>query len=854
MARTVEMLLGGLVTQPDPAFLSPGQLSNIRNMVYRNGANGLCRAYGRQFFGSATSVPQAVNGLRDVKFQSGDQYLIAMSGGAYSYATVGDTGSFTVITACPSGTALEVVQYGDSFFLMNGATASASASGSMMVAYQSATASGQAPITRPAGLLPVLAAPNVTTAAGTFSQTATGYYEYWTTEVAKFTQDGASASIEGAFSSQNGVTTVYVSSTGVVPTVQLPAIRNQNATHWRIYRSPKKLNATDKEFPSGYLIGEVSTAVSAQSDTSTTVSASSFPASFVASRQFAGFASASSMASADGTYASASTQSAAPPNYVAPTVYQGVYGFNLSSYAGTVVGIVVEVKAYVSSGSAPVSLTASVGVRDATWGGFVNGVGNWSKSGLITGTTTGNATVLTLGSSTDRWWPTDGSGGILSDTDIQGTNFMVALSVSKPGVSIGVDYVKVTIYGAASVTTTDVYPAVVYTYGDITSQVSKNFPPPSSSTGDVFQDQLVVNDMSDRSLVRYSFPGLPESFPPSYYLDFQTRENDKVQHIRVVNGRLVVGLDTSTWRINYLPSETDASFDRGDAIGVISRSYGIVNPMCACTFTIDGATYFGQNEQLAFVSNKGICTTDGYNFMVRTKNQDWRQFISTTAGVTSYPIALLNNPEERCLRFYYRNDSLGNETYMCLHLSYDSGDIDQHGNFKVSGPVHCRNYDGTGGGYASVESAWALPRSSGNTGIYIGYGGSSAAAGGGSVYFETGTAIPSNDSTCQWTSRRIYKTGMSGEWMLGEVYGYVGKYSGAPLLTYSFESTKTNDTSPASRGSKTVTLAGGPMHRVVPRVQGEGIRITMQAASAGTLEQQLIVIDSTDYGIEDSGR
>ena len=42
--------------------------------------------------------------------------------------------------------------------------------------------------------------------------------------------------------------------------------------------------------------------------------------------------------------------------------------------------------------------------------------------------------------------------------------------------------------------------------------------------------------------------------------------------------------------MNYLPSERDASFDRGKATEMISRSYGILGPMLATTFTIDGQT------------------------------------------------------------------------------------------------------------------------------------------------------------------------------------------------------------------------------------------------------------------------
>jgi hypothetical protein len=849
MPRKTEPLTGGLVTDRDPALLKPGQLSDIRNMVYKNGAVGLERAVGRAVFGTVSATATGVVGLRDVHFDNGDHYLVAMAGDKYRIAPMGDTGTFADLATIVAGTSLEVVQYRNRFFLMNGASADASAIGTNLVTYLSATAAGTAPTTRQHGLLPVIAAPTVTTGAGSFALTVTGYYEYWTTEVAKLTQDGAPVNLEGAFSSDTGVTTVLVSALGVVPSIQRSSIRNSLTTHWRIYRSPKKELAKDKKFPSGFMIAELATGASSHPDSSVTgVSASSFPASANASPTFYfDFASASSMFADDGVYASASM----PAHAV--NKQQGLYAFSLGALTGNISGIVVEIQGYVSTGVAPVSITASIGKRST--GGQLAPLSNGgqyppSKSGLISSTSSGTPTTLSLGGANDNWTANSGGSPVFAASDFDG-NFMVVLEVSNFGsgstLAVGIDYVKIYIYTNASTESTTVYPTVVYTFGDIVSQVSKNFPPPSSNTGDLYQDSLVVNDMSNAAIIRYSFPGEPESFPPTYFLDFETRENDQVRHIRVVNNRLVVGLDTSLWRVNYLPSERDASFDRGKATEMISRSFGIVNPMCACTFTIDG-----QTEQLAFVSYKGIHTTDGYNFITRTKNQTWRNFISLTS--TSTPIALLNDPENRTLRFFYRNDSLGNETFMCLHLSYDAADIDSEGSFKVSGPVHSRNYSAAGGGYASVESAWAVPRSNGNTGIYIGYGGTSAAAGGGKVYFETGTAIPSNDDTAQWTSRRMYEAGLSGEWMLDDLYGYCGSYSGSPLLTYTFKGTKTNDTGETTRGAKTITLAGQPLHHVIPKVQCEGLRINMVASGAGTLMQEMIVLGSTTYGREDSGR
>ena len=852
MPRKVEPLDGGLVTDRDPAQLKPGQLSAMRNFVYRNGSTSLLPAAGRAAWGTVNATATAVRGIRDIQFDNGNHYLIAMAGTKYRRAPVStSTQTFTdlaTIASVGSAQTLEAVQYRNRFFLLNGATAYSSAINTNTVVYLSATAAAATPLTRQHGMLPVNSAPNVVTAGGgAFSQSVTGYYEYWTTEASRFKQDDADTILESAYSSDNGTTTVFVSATSIVPTIQLPTIQNVGfATHWRIYRSPVKAKATDKKFPVGFMIAEVGTGASAHADTTAVASASGLPASFNSTGFYFGFASASSMAADDGVYASATIGA------TQVLTQQGAYNFNIPAFNGNVQGIVVEIQGYVSAGSAPVPVTVSLGKRRTSDGHFLQTVRERqtvdiaaSKSGLITSTNSGAPTTLTLGSSTDRWIPSNIGGFVDTDFD---TTVMVVVSVSKANVSIGIDYVKVTAYYGASNDSTVQFPTIVYNFGDITSQVAKNFPPPSANTGDVFQDSLVLNDMSNRAMVRYSFPGEPESFPPTYFIDFETRDNDQVTHIRTVNNRLIIGLDHSVWRLNYLPSERDSTFDRGRAVELISRSFGIYNPMCACTLTIDG-----ESELLAFVSHKGIHTTDGFNFITRSRNQTWRNFIPSI-GNSSYPIALLNDPENRVLRFYYRNDNdpvYPSDSFLCLHISYDREDIGPDGSFKFSGPVHMRNSDGVGN-YGSLESVAAVPHTTGTTLFYLGYGGTDSGVGGGKVYRDgQSSTIPSDYANSTFTTRRMYMAGLSGEWELDDMYAYCGSTAGYPLATYTFQNLKTNSTE-ISGPSKTFSGTSN-FHRVSPRMMCEGLRIVVEATGTN-YSYEYLVLGSKNFGLEDSGK
>src|SRR4029077_5340379 len=163
---------------------------------------------------------------------------------------------------------------------------------------------------------------------------------------------------------------------------------------------------------------------------------------------------------------------------------------------------------------------------------------------------------------------------------------------------------------------------------------------------------------------------------------------------RVVNDRLVVCLDASTWRLNYLPSERDASFDRGKSKSPISSTYGCIHPMCATVFSPGGA-----QDYLAFVSHHGVHSTDGFSFETYTDGLDWDRILRPGS---STPIALINDRQRCLLLFYFQNTAdYGPETFLCLAMSYGEGHW-QNGRPKICGLTHMRNH--AGGIFASLQS------------------------------------------------------------------------------------------------------------------------------------------------------
>jgi hypothetical protein len=120
-------------------------------------------------------------------------------------------------------------------------------------------------------------------------------------------------------------------------------------------------------------------------------------------------------------------------------------------------------------------------------------------------------------------------------------------------------------------------------------------------------------------------PGDPEAFPTLYYLPIETPNNDRITYIGMVNNVCLVGLNNSIVRLNYLPSEDDASFTRTRIYDFISRDLGILSPRAACTFLSPEG-----RELMACVTQDGLYVTDGFSFM------KWDQDYTFVASILTF--------------------------------------------------------------------------------------------------------------------------------------------------------------------------------------------------------------------------
>ena len=837
MARHIETLHGGLVTSRDPALLIIGEMTVMQNAVYYPNNLAPQRAAGRALFGSVgggTHLP--IRGLRDAKFDNGDHFMLAMQGNDLASAAVGDTGTFIdFFTYTGTGTALDAVHFNNEWFLFGASTADTASASSNAVLYLSSTASGQTLNVRRHGLPPNRSQVSTATGAGTWTAGATGYFEYWFTEVFEYVHDGITSRIEGTFNPSGIPTTLFVSSTAMQASIYIPgAPTAPSAQKWILYRGGPKSLSTDQEFPTGFKLAE------GQFGTTTTVlDGSATTGSYISANatadngSFVDFTTPTNVFASDDAYATEAAGLLTPAALVVTfptfTIVEPVVS----------IGVKVEIKTS-GGGRAVVDISGDAGVT-------------WSRNANLELTT--SDVVLTVA-------PGDTWGLNLTAAELVAGRFRVRVVAHGGGIAtptISIDHIQANVVhgGSEPLDESTPFPAIVIAAAGVDAAVGSHGHPPLATTGAIFQGCLVTNSLRpatngapEKSFIRYSLPDQPDYFPDPYYLDFQTEDNDEITNIKNLNNRLGVFLKSRLYRVNYLPTEADADFNRGICREEVSSQYGCVNAMCACLY--EGA---GGRSEIAFVSDYGIHSSNLFSLHDLTDDLEWRNIIATT---NSSPIALINDPENEELLFYYKNSNSGSEHYLCLHLNYSSQHVRPGGRLKISGPVHMRNH--VGGNFGDLYSAWVVQRSAGNAEVFLGYGGeniSATAASAGSVLREQATSIPALDSTMKLRTRRMYLSGLGDEMRLDRVFTYVASANTNQNIRITPYYTLTNDANaPITGDTQTRPWAGEKMFELSFIENAEGLEIEIAQASnnQGHFAPQMLVCDWTDFGVQDSGK
>jgi hypothetical protein len=248
---------------------------------------------------------------------------------------------------------------------------------------------------------------------------------------------------------------------------------------------------------------------------------------------------------------------------------------------------------------------------------------------------------------------------------------------------VNIDYVELTVFFQSANLDLNGPSFRVVTYrdqiGSVVDEPAKGIPP-SASTGDVYQGSQVLNNLADETEIRFSLPGDSEAFPKPYVMRFNsTKRKDRVKYIRTLGDMVIIGMENSIERVNYLPTEIDTDFHEGISHGPIAVDHGIPGPLCAVKFD-----WPGRGTVIAYVSTAGVFLTDGLTTRPLNSGLDWQNTVKLSALGTA---VMRVYPREKWLVLYYcPSDATHSKNTKALIFHY-SADHAEGTELPVTGPM-----------------------------------------------------------------------------------------------------------------------------------------------------------------------
>lgn len=685
---------------------------------------------------------------------------------------------------------------------------------------------------RVAGLTPVTQAATFSVQAGAGWSTVlgSGFYWFFVTELFSFDQ-GQTVEAEAGYTANDGRPSVVEITTPTNQFIRITfptAIKNDGtngtnrATHWAVYMSviaPGKAAYPDKtNIPSLATFRRVMTV---PIDTTTkdlkfdnTFQGPNLPTTSAAVGGVGEFTNPSGVFTRGGVFASSTT------TVRKADIYSG-FGFSTSSpyngYSVTGISVVVVARSgslqiqnmslQLDNTSTKVSLIAQKVVAFNTFSAYVFGsqFNNWGIT----------------------WTPSDiGNLRVILNKD--------AVNATK---TLDVDYLEVVVwYSGATLDTGSVNldgpPYQVVTYrSQIGTTVNDpaNYIIPSASTGDTFSGSLVLNDTNDPSLIRYSLPGRPESFPKPYFLKFDSKKKDIVTLIRKVGQVLIVGMRDSIKRVNYLPTETDVDFQRGIAHEDIVIDHGIVGPLAATLFDLTGS-----GVVLGYVGYNGFYFTDGITSRPFNLDLKLSDLVKSSALGTSI---LRVYPREKWLVFYYCPSGASHtKNTKAIVFSYDPSKLKEGGFLPALGPL---SISGRSVAEASLGGVpYVLSGHQANGFVYVEDSGITQASG--YQVHNSSDTLADAPIIPVIRTRKLYPSGYSRDSREQRVYLLYGAKGSTSTVSSTVTAGSTTVTSAALFGSiikgMLVTGTGIPPGTVVTTVTNPSTIVISQASEVSATE------------------
>jgi hypothetical protein len=579
-----EFLSGGLVTSRDSAMLGDGELAVAEDVLLKPGSPSLFKAPGRGR-ATLTALPSSIDGLGYASFDGAADRLVAVAGGSY-YTAPPEPASTPASLATGAGSTLDIASLTNRIVLMSG--------GTNKVLLKDGTS-------RAHGMQPVTAAPgsSVVTSGGTniFAVLGVGWFDYWTTEVYKVGDED----VESTFTGTPAI--VNVTTSDSIVTISRPEVLNDSATHWRIYRSNRKVNQADNTgFPLGFKIGELPIATKSFQDGGATALTDKLPTTTSVPSNSAGtWSSLPNILTDDTLTADWDSNSGAYGRLL-------LGGFAITGIAEPIMEIKVKIKAKANfANQSQISAKLS-------WDGGTTFTSATATTPLLS--TSLAVYTLTLGTWGRTWRASEFADG----------TFFVHLTMIPidNGDLVNVDYVKVdVVHGGTTLSTATPFPAIFITAGPAKASVGANGLPPNADTGDIFQGSLVTNNVAHPTEVAWTIPGTIDYSPVVYRLSIDTKNKDSVKCIRTLSNVCMIGSESQVHRLNFLPLQDDPEFNTGRAVELVDPDEGMVGPLAACLFT-----YGGREPRMFYVGRNYLRMSNGYSADNATDDIFWGDMLS----------------------------------------------------------------------------------------------------------------------------------------------------------------------------------------------------------------------------------
>ncbi len=225
----------------------------------------------------------------------------------------------------------------------------------------------------------------------------------------------------------------------------------------------------------------------------------------------------------------------------------------------------------------------------------------------------------------------------------------------------------------------EAYDITTVTLSGVTQAFPTWGPPPIASTGDNLEDSMVLNDIGNKSFLRFCATDNIHAWPACNVIKFEGKERDDVVYVRNMAGVLVTLMRDTAWRIHTLPYPEDASFQPQRGKEKITGAHGVTSVMAVDTYDT------GNGEKLAYTSPYALCVTDSVSWDVLSDDIDWETDVTPTTLSNAH---LAYNPIKYRLELsHVAGDGSRVASFFSVHPFHLKLDVFGRGRGKYTGPI-----------------------------------------------------------------------------------------------------------------------------------------------------------------------